>query len=67
MNPVPPHPLVAAAIAARMAAGLGIRVVFNDGSPDFTAYCRDTAERDRKISSFRKMSIVSSVAVIEAT
>ena len=61
---VPPHPIVAAAIAARRAAGLGVRITFNDGAPDFTGdYCDET-ERDRVLAKARTLSTVASAEII---
>lgn len=63
---VAPHPLVAAAIAQRKTAGLGVRIVFNDGSPDFTGYYNDAAKRDRVIAAARVLANVERAEVIVA-
>ena len=58
-----PHPLVAAAMAQRKAAGLSIRITFNDGSPDFVGHYRSAAERDDKMASGRRLPGFASVEI----
>lgn len=61
---VAPHPIVAAAIARRVAAGLSIRITFNDGSPDFIGHYRSTDERDRKMAAARRTPGFASVEIL---
>ena len=59
-----PHPLVAAAMVRRIAAGYSIRIVFSDGHI-FTGHYRSVTERDRKITAAKRMANVARVDIIE--
>lgn len=61
---VAPHPLVAAAIARRTAQGLGVRIVFSDGTPDFTGYYNDMAKRNRVLAKARTLPNVKRAEII---
>ena len=64
MTTVAPHPLVAAAIARRTAQGLGVRIVFSDGTPDFTGYYNDMAKRNRVLAKARTLPNVKRAEII---
>lgn len=63
---VPPHPLVAAMIERRRVAGLGVRIVFNDGAPDFTGFYNSEVERDHAIARALRDSRVVSAEIIRS-
>lgn len=51
-------------MAKRKAAGFSIRVVFNDGSPDFTGHYRSIEERNRKMEAARRLLNFAGVEVM---